>query len=327
MIKLIDKIFGRLILLILASVLIVFAYQYLIIFFGACVFANYISSFTSKLSSKFKLSDFWVKLGFWLCFLGVIFGSLFLFGATLVSEFSSYAKELVEVGSSVASRVKDMDLLSGYDLSDFNFSGVFSGFLGSLYSFVNLILFVLLLMLLSFFMSFELKDMRVYLKRISEKSFIGDYNLVKKVESSGEIMNKWLTDRLLSMLVVSVLIFIGLIFVDVDFRLALAITAGVLSFIPNLGPILALVPAVLLSLSSGIDTVLIVLAIYFVVQIIESNFITPFIFKSDLKIPISLTFLFQFIFGAFFGSLGLVFAVPMGLFIMSLVGVDDSNGG
>ncbi|MGH6946760.1 MAG: AI-2E family transporter [Kiloniellales bacterium] len=67
----------------------------------------------------------------------------------------------------------------------------------------------------------------------------------------GHILRRWLVGRLLTMTVIGVLTFVGLWFLGIRLALVLAFLAALLSFIPYIGPIVALVPAVLVAFAEG----------------------------------------------------------------------------
>jgi predicted PurR-regulated permease PerM len=90
---------------------------------------------------------------------------------------------------------------------------------------------------------------------------------------------KWIAGKLFSMLVVAILSTVGLYVLGVALALSLGIIVGILSFIPNLGPIIALVPAALIGFTIGSDTALHVAILYVGVQALESNIITPLVQK------------------------------------------------
>lgn len=90
----------------------------------------------------------------------------------------------------------------------------------------------------------------------------------------GEQLRNWIKGKLLSMFVVFVMTAIGLAILGIPLWLVLALLAGLLSFIPNFGPLLALIPAVLVGLMQGPGTALWVAGLYVLIQFIESNFIT-----------------------------------------------------
>lgn len=321
-----SDIFQKFIWLAVAAIIIVFAYQYLIIFFGAFIFANFVSHLVERLPLGNKLPNWAAKSILWTLLL-LLFGVfVVLFGNQLADNFNSFFVAIRDALSSFVEQVKGSQFVSSDMLEGSASLDLLKNFAGPLSSVFQLVVLLLLLVLLAVFMSFELSLLKVYLKRFVDKFANSPKDFLKKLEDTSDLMFTWLKDRLLSMFTVSVLIFLSLLAVDIDYKLPLAILAGLLSFVPNLGPVLALIPALLLSLPQGLETMLIVLGVYLAVQFLESYLITPFIFKSDLKLPISMTFLFQFVFGALFGVVGLLFAVPMGLFIASMMGVYEKYG-
>lgn len=133
----------------------------------------------------------------------------------------------------------------------------------------------------------------------------------KAKENITHILDRWILGRLVSMAVVAVLTYIGLLILGIEFALVLALLAGLLSFIPNLGPLLSVVPALLIGLQSGIATVAWIVVLYAVVQFIESYLITPFVQKKAVAIEPAFLLAVQIIFAATFGFMGLLLAGPL----------------
>ena len=132
----------------------------------------------------------------------------------------------------------------------------------------------------------------------------------------GSTLKKWLKGKLFAMLVVAVLTVTGLLIIGVPMAFTLAIIAGILNFIPNFGPLLALVPALLVAMQQGSSTVFYVLALYILVQVAESNFITPQVQKKLIRIPPALIITGQLFMGAITGGWGLLLATPIVAIIM-----------
>lgn len=129
----------------------------------------------------------------------------------------------------------------------------------------------------------------------------------------------WLGGTLVSMAIVGLLSGLGLWLLNVRLAGILALFAGLITFIPNLGPILALIPALLFALLDGPQQALYVLSLYVGIQTVESNIITPIIQKRLNNIPPALLLLVQLIVGAFAGTLGLALAAPILVILMGLV--------
>ncbi|MEJ6981280.1 AI-2E family transporter [Pedobacter sp. P351] len=126
------------------------------------------------------------------------------------------------------------------------------------------------------------------------------------LDKLGQTLKSWFKGKLFSMAVVAVLTGIGLSILGVPLVFALAIIAGALNFIPNLGPIIAMVPAVLIGLTLGVNTALIIAGLYILIQMIESNIITPMVQKKLVSIPPALIIIGQLIVGSVTGYLGII---------------------
>lgn len=133
-----------------------------------------------------------------------------------------------------------------------------------------------------------------------------------------EVMDKtqyslslWMMAKLISMLVVGVFTAIGLKSLGMPMPYALALIAALFSFIPNIGPYLALAPAVLIALMQGGNMYIYVLILYFSIQIVESYFITPMIEKKMVHLPPALTLFWMVLLGVITGILGLIMATPI----------------
>ncbi|PIP88498.1 hypothetical protein COW80_00115 [Candidatus Beckwithbacteria bacterium CG22_combo_CG10-13_8_21_14_all_01_47_9] len=85
----------------------------------------------------------------------------------------------------------------------------------------------------------------------------------------------WVRGQLLLMLFVGILSYVGLLFLGIDYAVPLAFLAGILEIVPNIGPTLSAVPAILVALGSSPILALAVGALYFAIQQIENNFLVP----------------------------------------------------
>ncbi|MBA3446600.1 MAG: AI-2E family transporter [Pseudaminobacter sp.] len=135
----------------------------------------------------------------------------------------------------------------------------------------------------------------------------------------GDTLRNWLTAQLMAMTMVGVLTALGLWLAGVPLHFALGLIAGLLGFIPNIGPIIAAAPALLLAFPEGMNTVLIVLAIYAAVQALEGYVVTPLIQQEKVSLPPVVIIVAQLLFGVLFGILGLALATPIAALAMTLV--------
>jgi predicted PurR-regulated permease PerM len=141
----------------------------------------------------------------------------------------------------------------------------------------------------------------------------------KVINKLGKTLRSWLIGKIFAMIVVAILTAIGLKIIGVPLALVLALIAGLLNFIPNFGPLIAMVPAVLMGLSVNPQTALIVAILYVAIQVVESNFITPFIQLKLIQIPPALIIIGQLVMGILVGGWGIILATPLVAIVMVLV--------
>jgi predicted PurR-regulated permease PerM len=135
----------------------------------------------------------------------------------------------------------------------------------------------------------------------------------------GSVLRRWLVAQLISMLAVGTLTWIGLRLLDVPLAGVLALIAGVLEFIPYLGPILSGIPAVLLAFVDGPQHALWVLLVYTAIQLLETTLIQPFAQWKAVWLPPALLVIAQVAFGLLAGVAGVALAAPLTAVVMVLV--------
>ena len=135
----------------------------------------------------------------------------------------------------------------------------------------------------------------------------------------GGVLKWWLIGQLAAMLFVGVLTYVGLLLIGIDMALALAVLAALLTFIPNFGPLIALIPALLIGLLDGPMTAVWILALYQGIQIVESYLVTPLLQQRMVSLPPALTLIAQLLMAIFVGGVGLALATPTIVVLMVLV--------
>lgn len=126
-----------------------------------------------------------------------------------------------------------------------------------------------------------------------------------------EGLQGWLVGILFNMAVIAVLSFIGLLILGIPLALSQAMLAGVLTFIPNIGPTLSVLSPMAIALLDAPWKPLAVLILYIIIQQIESNLLTPIVMAQQVSLLPVVTLLSQVFFATFFGFLGLFLALPL----------------
>lgn len=121
----------------------------------------------------------------------------------------------------------------------------------------------------------------------------------------------WIKGTLITMLAIAILSFIGLTVLDVPLPLVNAALAGLLEFIPNVGPTLSVFPPAILALTDAPWKAGAVIILYILIQQVESLVLLPVIMAQEVSLLPVFTILAVVIFASLFGFLGLFLAVPL----------------
>ena len=133
----------------------------------------------------------------------------------------------------------------------------------------------------------------------------------RTIDKLQDRLYRWTIGRLAEMAVVFVLTWIGLAILGVPLAFLLAFITGILSFIPNFGPIASGALAAVVGLSVSPMMAVWVIVVFIIVQLLESNLITPLIERKAVYLPPGLIIITQAFMGIAFGILGLIVATPI----------------
>lgn len=132
-------------------------------------------------------------------------------------------------------------------------------------------------------------------------------------------LQRWIVARFVSMAIVGIATAIGMWTFGIAMPITLGVLAALLTFIPNIGPLLAAIPQMLLAVNVGPQMVLYVLMFNVVLQTFESYLITPIVQQREVSLPPVLTIAAQLLMGVVVGILGVMMAAPMVVVAMVLV--------
>ena len=149
------------------------------------------------------------------------------------------------------------------------------------------------------------------------------------MEVAGDSLWKWLIGQLVAMALVGTMIGVGLWLLGIPSALALGMVAGLLEFIPLLGPFLAAVPALLIAFAQSPQDALWVAGLYLLIQQIEGNLVTPILQKQVVDLPPVVTIGAIAAGGVLFGIMGMFLATPIAVVVLVLVNllyIEDKLG-
>ncbi len=133
-----------------------------------------------------------------------------------------------------------------------------------------------------------------------------------------QTLAKWITGRIISMAIIGVCTAIGLAVLGVPLPVTLGVLSALLTFIPNIGPLIAALPQVLLALNVGSDTAVQVLGFNAVLQMLESYLVTPIVQRWEVSAPPALIILAQLLMSVWAGIIGMAVAAPLVVTVMVL---------
>lgn len=129
----------------------------------------------------------------------------------------------------------------------------------------------------------------------------------------------WLQGQLLLMIFVGFVTWLGLAILGLQQALALGVLAGLFSFVPNFGPIAALVPSLVVALVQAPQHVGWIVLIIYGTSFLQSQLVAPLLFEESINLPPVLVLIGQIFAAVFFGFLGLMLAVPIIAILLILV--------
>ena len=142
-------------------------------------------------------------------------------------------------------------------------------------------------------------------------------------------LRRWLVGRFALMVINGALTAIGLMLLGIPLAATLGLLAGLLNFIPNIGPWIAAIPAVLIAFLQGPQQAMYVALLYLVLQSVDGYLLTPLVDRKSVELPPVLTITAQVILGLAFGFIGVLLASPLtavALILVKMLYIEDLLG-
>jgi len=130
-----------------------------------------------------------------------------------------------------------------------------------------------------------------------------------------ENVGHWIKGQLLLMFIIGFFSFLSLVILDVEYALALGIIAGLLEFIPMIGPIISAVLASIVGFSDSSLQGFGVIVLFTIIQQLEGNVIVPQVMKKAVGMHPLISLICLMIGGKLFGVIGVILAIPIFLFL------------
>ncbi len=145
---------------------------------------------------------------------------------------------------------------------------------------VGNIIVVFTILVFTFYLLLERKNLKTHLTMAFGTD--GEAKAEIFVDKVEKRLGQWIRGQLFSMSLVGVLCYIGLKILGIEFALPLAILAGIFEIIPNMGPIVSAIPAMIIALAINPIMGFGVAALYFFVQQLQAQVITPYVMRQAI---------------------------------------------
>ena len=97
------------------------------------------------------------------------------------------------------------------------------------------------------------------------------------MDKAGDAMRHWLMAQAISVGIIFTFALAALLLIGMPYPILLAVQAGLLAFIPTVGPFIAGVVIILAGLAVSLEMALYGMGVYAVIQFLETNLITPMV--------------------------------------------------
>ena len=270
-----------------------------------------------------------ILLFYFLVFGSFILGILWIL-PNIIREALELGQSLPEYLKAIERQIIILENYIGFDLSDWLFSesstwiAQFSDdfervsfwIFDLIFRFIGSLAFVMIvpIALFYFLMDYE-KIMETLLNLLPQKV----HHHIKAIAPMlDETLGGYIRGLLLVMLTVSLLAATLLSLFNIDYALIFGFSIGIIGFIPVIGAVAGVAPAVIFALSISWNHVFLVILIQTFLQLLEGNVLQPLIIGKKLEIHPLLLMVLMLVAGRMFGVAGVIFSVPVFLLIRTL---------
>ena len=304
--------------------LVISAASVFLLVFAGILLAVFLRSCADALADRTSISPGWGVVLVVIALLLVIGGGLAVTVPHAVSQFGALGAQLSAALETLTADLEDSawgrELLTLFpDLGDVqgqvgtalrNARGVFSTTLGVLAS-------LFLIIIIGLYLA---ADPRLYTEGLVLLMPRERRQRSRQVLSELRVtLFRWLVGRLVGMAIIGVSTSVGLLLLGIPLPFTLGLLAALLTFIPNIGPVLSAVPAVVLAAVDGLDMMIWVVLMYTLIQALESYLLTPLVARRTVSLPPVVTMVVQVLMGLYLGLLGILLASPLAASALVLV--------
>jgi predicted PurR-regulated permease PerM len=296
----------------------------LLLVFAAGLMAVGLDGAARAVASRLPLSRGWALVGVALGIAAVLVGSLALTATRLIGQFRELSDRVVGLVERVQAWLTEQGAMSVFGRLQAGGDGIAGSareVAGHVLNFgmsaAGVVSSLFVLLFLTLFLAANPALYRNGAVRLVPPRYRGLAN--GTLSAIAHALRWWFLGQLASMALLGVTVGLGLFALGIDLWFALAVVTALLTFVPFIGPLIATVPILAVGFAEGMQTGLIVLVGYVVIQTIEGNILVPMIQQKAVNLAPALLIAVQVLFSLIFGIVGLILAAPLTIVAMVAV--------
>lgn len=314
---------GLAVAIVIGLVLLWYLVDVLVLAFAGVLVAIMLRTPADWLSARSPLSPPWALALVVIAIVAILSATVWLFGRTVAEQLAQLSETLPETVRLLQERIAQYKLgrLLIEEIQPHRLAEAGPAFLGRGLDVIQTTFGVIANIIIIFFVALFLSiNPGLYVGGFLRLIPISRRERIHQVLSAmGTTLRWWLLARLFMMFTIGTLTTLGLWLLDAPLPVALGLLAGILDFIPFLGPIFAAIPAILVALAQSPTLGIYVALLYLAVQSFEGYVLEPIVEQRAVYLPPALVLLAQVVLGVLMGLLGILFATP--LTAVAMVGV------
>lgn len=248
-----------------------------------------------------------------------------LVGGQLVQQLGQLGQQVPESWQEVRQQVKEVPAGAWAveqmptSLADFGRSDLYSQFSSALSSAVAFVVGLIIILFVGLYLAAEPQWYENGVALLAPPKRRA--HVMEALGSTAAALRYWLVGQLVAMTIVGVATGLGLWALGIPLAFGLGLLAFALEIIPNFGPVLSAIPALLIAWTQGTSQFWWVLALYMGIQTLESYVISPLVQQRAVRLPPALSILAVVLFGLVAGPLGVFAAAPLTVAMIVLIKV------
>lgn len=255
-----------------------------------------------------------VKLPTILTMLVVYFGLIALFSTVIASLVPAVVTQTKGLTQALPSYLSSLEDVLNTEFDPAVIAGYFNSIPGTLLRFAagffNNILNILAVFFMAYYLVLERPNLHKYMTKLFKQSD-AEEAAEKMILDIERAVGGWVRGQLFLMLVIGIMTYVGLFLLGVPYALPLAVLAGMLELVPNIGPIIAAIPAVFIGFTvspyAGVGS----LVLSILVQQLENNLIVPRIMESATGLKPLVTIVVLLVGYTLAGVQGAILGIPL----------------